>query len=170
MPGTRVEARKDRAEWREGSSFYCPGQSSASPSPYTCVSCTESTVSPILMYLLAQAARWLFIGPVLPPFISHYETSSLEFFEEDPDPLVSLRPGHCTRLSSSRWSRSGLRSLQWGRTLYFFFFFFALGWNCVCLDVASRFDRLCCAEKMGCFSADSSRNFAERVSRWIIGL
>lgn len=56
----------------------------------------ESTVSPILMYLLYPSlARWLFIRPVLPPFISHYETQLLgihrvERLPRDPDPLVPL--------------------------------------------------------------------------------
>ncbi|KAG7210633.1 hypothetical protein KM043_012147 [Ampulex compressa] len=33
------------------------------------------------MYLLPEVARWLFIRSVLPPFISHYEASSVESCE-----------------------------------------------------------------------------------------
>ncbi|EZA55047.1 hypothetical protein X777_04512, partial [Ooceraea biroi] len=57
----------------------------------------ESTVSPILMYLLYPSlpVGFSFGLPVLPPFISHYETQLLGIRPEqrlprDPDPLVPL--------------------------------------------------------------------------------
>lgn len=120
-PGWRLEKTRDPREWREGSSFYCFASSSLSTPFPSCVSCTKSTVSPILMYLLPEVARWLFIGPVLPPFISHYETSSLESSPwKTPRPTGPLASSATALvLPCSRWYRSGVRSSKWGRSFRF---------------------------------------------------
>ena len=95
------------------------------PGPRTCRA-QESTVSPILMYLLpVEVARFAFhsAGPG-PPFISHYETSSSlggnPLRPRPADPLVPLRLGHCTRFHRARNGyRSGVRSSEWGRSFRF---------------------------------------------------
>jgi len=61
---------------------------------------------------LPEPARWLFIRPVLPPFISHYETQLLGIHRVETaqrprptGPLVSQPRHSCT--PSSGWARSG---------------------------------------------------------------
>lgn len=89
-----VEARKERGlgERREGSSFYRP------PVGRGVNRQPDLDVSP-----LPELARWLFIRPVLPPFISHYETQLLGIYRVETaqrprptGPLVSQPRRSCT--------------------------------------------------------------------------
>lgn len=65
----RAGAQKESGPrvWREGFSFYRPPRRARSQP-----SARDLDVSPP-----PEPARWLFIRPVLPPFISHYETQLL---------------------------------------------------------------------------------------------
>lgn len=101
--GCRLEKSAGLPRWREGSSFYwdpLPLPSvhpSLPPRPPAPPSGAESTVSPILMYLLWPTRCPLAfhsVLPVLPPFISHYEAQLLGIRRErgdcPEDPLVPL--------------------------------------------------------------------------------
>lgn len=100
----RAGAQKERApEWREGFSFYRPPRRARSQP-----SARDLDVSPP-----PEPTRWLFIRPVLPPFISHYETQLLGIRREKTAqeteilcfPCLSWPWHSCT--PSSRWARSG---------------------------------------------------------------